>query len=197
MKAAAPSKTTKIIEILDRIESNSHFSQSLNDFFATNQKINPARLVILEAMKKGPDMGAVLRGGSFASAANAYLHLSNLHDHDSAFFKFGPRSNSRQGYTRSPRTYMSNESTTPFRNTRRSSYSTGSSFKRLGYCFKFNSMGGCSFGILCRYKHICSRCESSRHGVHECPQIRRPYGTRTRSPRRTSPVTQNNAPGPS
>ena len=86
MKAAAPSKTTKIIEILDRIESNLHFSQRLNEFFATNQKINPARLVILEVMKKGPNMGAVLRGGSFASAANAYLHLRNLYDHDSAFF---------------------------------------------------------------------------------------------------------------
>ena len=94
MQFAAFSKTKNIVDILNRIDSNLHFSQSINEFFATNQKINPARLVILEAMKKGPDIGAILRGGSFAVAANAYLHLSSPFDYETAYFRYGSTGNS-------------------------------------------------------------------------------------------------------
>ena len=192
MQAAAPSKAKDIVEILSRIESNLHFSQSLNEFFATNQKINSARLVILEAMKKGPDIGAILRGGSFAAAANAYLHVTSPFDYETAYFRYGSTDNLIQTYNRNPRTSTRNSgSATHISTSRRTNTNRP---KRFGYCFRFNGGDRCSFGNQCQYTHRCSNCESPRHGENRCPEVRDLHNMQVRNPRRYSSDAHDTAP---
>ena len=53
--------------ILECLISNLHFAQSMNEYFASENAIEAAKLVMSEAIKKGPDFGNFLLGGSFAS----------------------------------------------------------------------------------------------------------------------------------
>lgn len=40
--------------------------------------------------------------------------------------------------------------------------------QQLGICRRFNSTGGCTFGMHCRYSHKCSRCEAFDHPTYRC-----------------------------
>ena len=44
--------------------------------------IEPVTCVINEALRKGPDIGASLRGGTVASCAQVYRHIASKYDHD-------------------------------------------------------------------------------------------------------------------
>ena len=78
LKLANHTKCKQIMEILERIISNLHFSQSMNKFFASDNSIEAAKLMMSQADKKGPDFGKFLRGRSFASCVQAYRNLSRF-----------------------------------------------------------------------------------------------------------------------
>lgn len=40
-------------------------------------------------------------------------------------------------------------------------------------CFKFNSVGGCKYGMSCRFPHRCQRCSSFEHPQHRCAKLPR------------------------
>ena len=63
LNVANPSRCVKLCEILDRVISNIHFGQTMNEYFALDEKIEPAKHVLTEAVKQGPDLGKTLRGG--------------------------------------------------------------------------------------------------------------------------------------
>ena len=78
--------TNLTFEILERITSNLNFSQSLAEYLASDGSIETTKLVISEALKKGPDLGQFLRGGPFASCAQTYKNLSSKNDADYVYF---------------------------------------------------------------------------------------------------------------
>ena len=61
--------------ILKRVISNMHFPQSKSCFLASGA-IEAAKIVVTEAVKRGPDLASFLRGESFASCIQVYRNLS-------------------------------------------------------------------------------------------------------------------------
>ena len=47
--------------------------------------LEPVRCVISDGIRRGPDLGASLRGGTVASNAQVYRHLAADCDHDNRF----------------------------------------------------------------------------------------------------------------
>ena len=86
MERTNPHKCNLIHQIIERIVSNLHFSQTMGEFLASEGTIEPSKLVLSEALKRGPDLGKFLRGGPFASSAQAYRNLSSRFDFDAAYF---------------------------------------------------------------------------------------------------------------
>ena len=78
-------RTQVLCTILNRLASNAHFSQTMSEYFALDEKIEPAKMVLTQAIKQGPDLGRMLRGGSFASCAQVYRHLASNCDTDDAY----------------------------------------------------------------------------------------------------------------
>ena len=99
-----PKKCNHIFEILERIVSNLHFSQSMGEFLASNQTIESSKLVLSEAVKRGPDLGGFLRGGPFASCAQVYRHLSSRFDFDMAYARSSKNNTQRNSNSVTPRT---------------------------------------------------------------------------------------------
>ena len=158
-------KCLELCTILDRLISNLHFSQTMNEYLALDEKIEPAKMVLLEAIKQGPNLGNILRGGSFASCAQVYRHLSSKFDSDNAHnfeqrkFVRGRGRGTRRGYP-SRRSFS-------YRGVGRS---RGGDYPyTLGYCWNFQRPHGCSLGTSCAFTHACTNCQSSTHGVESCP----------------------------
>ena len=51
---------TKILGILRKISELAHFSQSMADYFAHDDTLEPALAVLCEVLRTAPDIGAVL-----------------------------------------------------------------------------------------------------------------------------------------
>ena len=67
-----PSRCTKVCKIIDRISNNLNFTQSLAEYFATDDMLEPALMLISEVLRRGPDLHKNLHGGTFASNAMVY-----------------------------------------------------------------------------------------------------------------------------
>ena len=67
---------------MNRLHGNLNFSQSLNEYSATDDMLEPALLLVAEAIRSGPDLGIFLRGGSVAATAMMYRHRASPGDHD-------------------------------------------------------------------------------------------------------------------
>ena len=68
--------------IVKRLPSNLEFTQSFAEYFAMEEKHEPALCVINDALRVGLDLGANLRRGSEAAQALIYRHLAPLEDSD-------------------------------------------------------------------------------------------------------------------
>ena len=154
MNRTNPSACKLIFEIIERIVSNLNFSQSMAEYLASEGAIESTKLVVSEALKRGPDLGSFLRGGPFASCAHVYRNTTSRFDFDSAYFIDTNKSNRD---IRSP--------------TYRRSFPRYEKNKRrfLGYCFKFQKLGKCD-SDRCIYLHKCANCRSKSHGSYECYQ---------------------------
>ena len=62
MDRTNPTKCKLIFEIVERIASNLHFTQSMGEFLASEGAVESSKIVVSEALKRGPDLGQFLRG---------------------------------------------------------------------------------------------------------------------------------------
>ena len=149
-----------IEKILRRLRSNTNFTQSLSQYFAMDDMIEPVTCVINEALRRGPDLGASLRGGTVASCAQVYRHMASTYDHDRSE-TVGRRNNFRKGR------YSSSK-----QNSRFNSENTWSrSGNNSGFCFEFQNRGKCTRNY-CFYVHKCQTCKSTSHGSSQCSKTR-------------------------
>ena len=131
-----------------------HFSQSLSEFFATDDMLDPALSLISEAIRNGPNLNTTLRGGSFASAALIYRHRAPKRDHDFCSIFTSPRS------TRPSVNSKKKVKFEPKEDDKQGVFTKG-------YCYRFQLTNKCEKKD-CNYRHKCCTCDSSAHGQNFC-----------------------------
>ena len=62
MEKINPRRCKKLCEIMNWLHGNINFSLSLNEYFATDDMLEPALLLVAEAIRSGPDLGTFLGG---------------------------------------------------------------------------------------------------------------------------------------
>ena len=139
-----PQKAAGIRKLAKKISSLAHFSQSMADFYAHDDALEPALAVICEVLRKKEDLGEVLtkRGATFLSLAQPYDKHRSASDHD-------------VGETKN------------LDGTLKSKHTKGARFS----CFAFQK-GVCKYRE-CKFGHECSLCGSRRHGAYACPKKRK------------------------
>ena len=147
LRRVNPEKCRRLHLIVERIISNMHFSQSMSGFLASEDVIEAPKIVVTEAVKRGPDLGSFLRGGSFAACVQVYRNLASKFDSDKAFFI-----NSNSQKSNSTRAYKRFGGRFPY---------------PTGFCYTFQKTNSCTFRG-CRFKHVCTNCESKNHGRENC-----------------------------
>ena len=137
-------KATDILELVGKISSLAHFSQSMADYFARDDALEPALAVVCEVLRTNQDVGGVLekRAATFMSLAQPYDKHRSAADRDAT-----GRKNTGKYATAGP------------------------SARRRGLCFAFQT-NDCK-SRNCTYKHECRRCGSSSHGEMRCDNKRR------------------------
>ena len=138
-----PQKAAIIRELIKKISSLAHFSQSMADFFAHDDALEPALAVICEVLRNKEDLCEVLtkRGATFLSLAQPYDKHRSASDHDAVETK-KPDGTLKSKYTKRPR------------------------FS----CFAFQR-DSCKYRD-CKFSHECSLCGLRRHGSRACPNKR-------------------------
>ena len=134
-------KAADIRKLLSKVSSLAHFSQSMADYFAHDDALEPALAAVCEVLRNSEDVGAVLkkRAATFLSLAQPYDKLRSGADHD-VKKEFRSRNITEQNSTRRRK---------PF------------------HCYRFNR-GSCE-EVNCEFRHVCSQCSSRRHGKVDCP----------------------------
>ena len=134
-------KAANIKKLLAKISSVAHFSQSMTDFFASDDALEPALAVVCEVLRDTEDIGGVLKknGTSFLRLAQPYEKNRSPNDHDVVDKKRPQKS--------------------------RASGRRGSSSRF--HCWDFQK-GDCKFGKKCSFSHKCRNCGSPNHGSYEC-----------------------------
>ena len=151
MKKMNPTRCKKLCNKMNRLHGNIDFSLSLNEYFATNDMLEPALLLVADAIRNGPNLGNFLRGGSAAASA-MYRHRASP-DHDNKCQITNSVTKNRIFFRRQATSTTQNQ---------RSVYKY-----RRGYCFQFQQTGSCET-TSCRYFHKCSKCQEPTHGQDSC-----------------------------
>ena len=86
MQTANQAKTQELCSIINRLESNLKFTQSLSEHLANDDMLEPALMVVSDALRHSPDLGKGLWGRSVAANALLYRHRASSQDHE---FKSG------------------------------------------------------------------------------------------------------------
>ena len=180
LQKASPSKCLLLQNIVNRLVSNMHFTQSMAAYLASDGAIEATKIVLAEALKQGPDLGKFLRGGPFAACAQMYRNLTSSYDFDSSWFI-------RNKNTRSPIT--SRSTAYPSRPTVTRPRQSGILPFPTGFCYAFQRGYPC-LASNCRFKHCCSTCNDTGHGANQCPRTGRPPRP-ARSPQRGSSPTRD------
>ena len=136
-------KAADIRKLLNKISSLAHFSQSMTDYFAHDDALEPALAVICEILRNNFDDDKFLgKNTTFLSLAQPYDKLRSKADHD-VLVKEEPSNT-----TRSKRFSRSRQ-----------------------YCFAFQD-GTCKFKY-CNFRHACDKCGSTWHGGSNCSRKRK------------------------
>ena len=152
LKLIDSEKAQKLFACIDKIVGLAHVSQSMGNYFARDDAIDPALSTVCQALRGNIDFEHILRsrGGTFQSLASAYYHLRSPHDRDlrgrttaSSFKKEAGRGDNSG---------------------RRPSGSKG--------CWYFQKNGRCS-RRNCWFAHRCLRCGSKNHGEKSCRKKKR------------------------
>ena len=151
MQKVNQAKTLELCGIINRLESNLKFTQSLSEHLANDDMLEPALLVVSDALRHSPDLGKGLWGRSVAANALLYRHRASSRDHE----------------------FKSGRTTSPHRPTSRiSARKQKFSFENFKYpkgsCFRFQETGKCDKSN-CTFDHSCCKCFSKNHGKESCP----------------------------
>ena len=139
LKLVDNAKAHNFFSAIDKIVSLAHVSQSMGNYFARDEALDPALCIICEGLRGNTDFEYMLRkrGGTFQTLASAYHHLKSATDRDATKgtqYKTRPR---RQRTT------------------------------RQGFCWQFQKTGRCTRRD-CRFAHRCAICNDRSHGENEC-----------------------------
>ena len=138
MQCINKQKAADIQSLLGRISSFAHFSQSMTDYFAHDDALEPALAVVCDVLRNNADVSEALgKNATFLSLAQPYEKNRSEADHDVVS---GDKS--------------------------KSAAQSGRSKKRRGVCLYFQS-GRC-VRKSCPYNHRCEQCGSSKHGRDQC-----------------------------
>ena len=150
LKLIDPGKAEKIFTPIYKIVALAHFSQSMGNYFACDDSLDPALNIVCEALRGNIDIEYILRkrGGTFQSLASTYHHLRSTGDRD------------LNGSTHSPRNRGSWRSGVYRGNTRKHPPSSK-------ICWEFDKNDRCSKRD-CKFSHRCRRCGSKKHGEKSC-----------------------------
>ena len=77
MRLLDPNRFSKFCTIFNRIQANLDFTQSLSDYFATDEMLEPALMVISDAIRRDLNLRTALHGGSVAGSAVMYRHRAS------------------------------------------------------------------------------------------------------------------------
>ena len=138
-------KAQKICLSLDKISALAHLSQSMGNYFARDDSLDPALSIVCQALRGNIDIEYILRkrGGTFQSLASSYHHLKSPKDRDLSGNTHNPKpQGSGGGYSRGNR-------------------------RKTTFCWYFQRNGRCSKSG-CTFKHKCKRCGSKNHGEKNC-----------------------------
>ena len=137
-------KAADILKLVGKISSLAHFSQSMADYFARDDALEPALAVVCEVLRTSQDVGGVLekRAATFMSLAQPYDKHRSSADRDAILSK----------------------------NTGKYS-AAGLPARRRGFCYSFQT-DECK-SKFCTFRHACKRCGSSTHGERRCDKKRR------------------------
>ena len=146
LKLIDPAKAGKIFTSIDKIVALAHFSQSMGNYYARDDSLDPALNVVCEALRGNFDIEYILRkrGGTFQSLASTYYHLRSSGDRDLS----GPTHFSRNRGSRGTGGYRSYTRKTP---------------PSSKTCWEFDKNDRCSKRD-CKFSHRCKRCGSKKHG---------------------------------
>ena len=156
MRLLDPSRFNKFCTIFNRIQANLDFTQSLSDYFATDEMLEPALMVISDAIRRNLNLRSALHGGSVAGSAVMYRHRASPYDRD-----FGARGSP-------PRESRTPKTSAGFRT---KSGSPRAAKYPVGTCWSFQTNNFCN-KIGCTYDHSCCHCFSKAHGKDSCPDSR-------------------------
>ena len=148
-------KAGKILKIFDKIKSFAHFSQSMSDYFAHHDALEPALAVVCQMLRQNQNIGAILkdRHTTFLGLAQSFQMLKSNMDRDCV-------GDQRQKATRSTYRRQSSDRETPRTRKRSNPYDQG-------FCYHFQKYSSCS-KRYCVFPHKCAICRSSRHGKADC-----------------------------
>ena len=149
-------KADELSAAIQKISDALHFCQSMSDFFAHDDALEPALAVVCDVLRSDPNIGSQLRKskGSFLSLAQCYQKQRSPNDKDfEAPKNLATRSRRSSGKFRSAKRPRANLSP-PY---------------KLGLCFDFQEENSCD-SQPCRYTHECAKCSSQHHGEFSCPE---------------------------
>ena len=74
----------KIVSSIDKIVALAHVSQSMGNYFARDDSLDPSLSIVCEGLRGTTDFEYILRsrGGTFQTLASAYHHLKSSEDRD-------------------------------------------------------------------------------------------------------------------
>ena len=148
LKLIDTEKAKKIFNTIDKIVALAHVSQSMGNYFARDDALDPALSTVCTGLGGESDFGHILRvrGGTFQSLASRFNHLKSPGDRDLS------------GSTRATRGrgFGGENSRTSQRQPRAGNY-----------CWDFQR-GQCSRRQNCRFQHRCMTCGNRNHGSNYC-----------------------------
>ena len=142
-------RAQKICTSIDKIVALAHVSQSMGNYFARDDSLDPALSIVCQGLRGNINFEHILRsrGATFQSLAAAYWHLKSEIDHDVT----GSTQTSDRGSYSKRRSIKSKQKRTPSYGKRPCWY-----FQRAGRCSRQD----------CGFAHRCKRCDS-RHTVSD------------------------------
>ena len=151
MQLINESTAKKVSELLKKISDLAHFSQSMADYFAHDDALEPALAVLCEVLRNAPDIGKILNNNcqTFLGLANCFQKLRSEEDHDVQSTTTTRKSAGKNAMK--PR-QLRPSSHLPY---------------RPGLCFRFQSLAGCHRNN-CDFAHSCASCNSQEHGKSQC-----------------------------
>ena len=143
------------IEVLKLVNEKKaqEISQSISDYFAIDEALEPALAVVCEVLRH-TSTGPALKDGhtTFLGLSQKFQKLRSPEDREIVGKGMGSRSIAISTKRSCDRQYVKGRRYSPY---------------SMGYCYQFQKNSFCSYK-KCNFKHKCSSCNSKNHGQDSC-----------------------------